>query len=257
MRGVGPFKERTMNTSFHRRRMFHANAKRRLSPLRECAKRARCGGDVSSLAGFALIELIVSVGLFMAVMLVAVGALTSMAEADRKAQGIQAIVDNLNFALDDISRNVRTGTYFHCVDGGVNPNGEPLANLSVPGNCASSGSTYVAIEGSRGNSANQNDQIVYWYSSNCSGLSGYSGGCIEKSVNSGATFLPLTSPSVFVDALRFYVTGSCPLTSGAGCTPDALQPKAVAILSAHIPLNAGTQTNLNLQTTLTQRVYDQ
>ncbi len=207
--------------------------------------------------GFTLIELLVSVGIFMVVMLITIGALVGMADADRKAQSIQAVVDNLNFALDDMSRNIRTGMTYHCVENGIDPGGEPIGNLSLTSNCGFNGSSYMAFEGAGGSSSNPNDQIVYWFAPAATCGPGYTGGCIEKSVNSGQTFLPLTSPQVFIDSLRFYVTGTCPLTSGSGCAPDSLQPKAVIVLSAHIQLTAQTKTTIELQTTVTQRIFDQ
>jgi len=199
--------------------------------------------------GFTLVEIIVSVGIFMMVMLVAIGALTGMAGANRKAQSIQTVVDNINFALDDVSRNIRTGTTYHCVESGSTPSGEAPASLAATGDCATYGSAYVAFESNHGDPLNVNDQIVYWFAPAESCGSGYSAGCIEKSVNSGATFLPLTSPGVQINSLRFYITGS---TAG-----DTLQPKAVIKTLATIPLTPDTQTTMRLQTTVSQRVYDQ
>ena len=60
--------------------------------------------------GFTLIEMIVSVGLFAIVMLVCVGALLSLVNANRKAQALQSVMNNLNIALDGIVRNAREGS---------------------------------------------------------------------------------------------------------------------------------------------------
>src|SRR3954471_17274640 len=64
--------------------------------------------------GFTLVEMIVSVAIFMFVMVIAIGSLVSIIGADRKAQSIQSVADNLQFALDDMSRSVRTGIGFSC-----------------------------------------------------------------------------------------------------------------------------------------------
>jgi len=205
----------------------------------------------TSLRGFTLIEMMVSVALFLVVILIAVGSLVGMVDADRKAQSIQSVVDNLDFALDDISRTVRTGTVFHCVDGGTNPSAETAASMATVGNCSSSGSLYMAVEGSAGSRVNVNDQIVYWFAPQATCGAGFVGGCIERSINSGGIFLPLTSPNVSIDASHFYVIGA-----SAGPI-DHMQPKATMVLTAHILLSDGTQTTLHLQTTLTQRSYDE
>jgi len=65
--------------------------------------------------GFTLVEMIVSLGLFTVLVLSVTGALLSMLDANRKATAIRASMDGVNFALDDISRNVRTGWNYTCI----------------------------------------------------------------------------------------------------------------------------------------------
>ena len=64
--------------------------------------------------GYTLIELIVSVGLFSLVMLMASGAYLMMISSNRNAQGITTGIDNLSFALETMTRNIRTGTDYSC-----------------------------------------------------------------------------------------------------------------------------------------------
>ena len=61
-------------------------------------------------AGFTLIEVLVSLALFVSVMTVAGGAILSIIDANRKAQATNTAIDNLNFVLDNMTRNLRTGT---------------------------------------------------------------------------------------------------------------------------------------------------
>ncbi len=49
--------------------------------------------------GFTLIEIIVSVAIFTVVMLISVGAVLNAVNANRKAQSLNTIVNNLNLAL--------------------------------------------------------------------------------------------------------------------------------------------------------------
>src|SRR5579872_2581420 len=118
--------------------------------------------------GFTLIELMVSVGLFMIVMLISIGALVSMANADRKAQSIQVVIDNLDFALDDMSRIIRTGTTYHCTDIAGDSIGS-MGNPATTQDCTNNGSSYIAVEGPNGDPNNSNDQIVYWFDASCPG----------------------------------------------------------------------------------------
>ncbi|MEK7093249.1 MAG: type II secretion system protein, partial [Patescibacteria group bacterium] len=64
--------------------------------------------------GFTLIEMIVSVGLFAVVMIICVAALLSLVDANKKAQAIQSVMNNLNVAVDGMVRSIRMGTNYHC-----------------------------------------------------------------------------------------------------------------------------------------------
>lgn len=64
--------------------------------------------------GFTLVEMIVSLGIFSVVAVVALGALVSIVSANKKAQSLQATITNLNFALETMSREMRVGFNYHC-----------------------------------------------------------------------------------------------------------------------------------------------
>ena len=75
--------------------------------------------------GYTLIELIVAVGLFALIMLLASGAYLVMIDINRRAQSITTGINNLSFALETMTRTIRTGTNYSCngigdcVDGGT------------------------------------------------------------------------------------------------------------------------------------------
>ncbi len=64
--------------------------------------------------GFTLIEMIVAVGLFAVVMLISVAALLSLSAANRKAQALQSVVNNLNISIDGMVRSIREGSDYKC-----------------------------------------------------------------------------------------------------------------------------------------------
>ncbi len=113
--------------------------------------------------GFTLIEVMVSLAIFSVVAVVAAGALLRILDSNKKAQSIQAAITNLNFALESMSRELRTGTKYQCnsigvgsIDGydmtstncvqssSANPNGSYIAFRSAK-SCASP-SYYLAYE---------------------------------------------------------------------------------------------------------------
>lgn len=58
----------------------------------------------------------VAIAIFSVVMVIVIGALLSLNDANKKAQALRAVVDNLNFAIEDMSRKLKTGKDFRCGD---------------------------------------------------------------------------------------------------------------------------------------------
>ena len=64
--------------------------------------------------GFTLIEMLVSISIFMSVMVIAMGSLISIINANKKSQAMKSVVDNVTFVLDSISRKVELGDDYKC-----------------------------------------------------------------------------------------------------------------------------------------------
>lgn len=64
--------------------------------------------------GFTLVEMIVSLGIFTIVALVAVGALMKIMDANKKSIALKTAVNNMNFTLESISREMRVGSNYYC-----------------------------------------------------------------------------------------------------------------------------------------------
>jgi len=64
--------------------------------------------------GFTLVEMMVASAIFTVVSVVAIGAVITVNNANRKAQAIRAVVDNLNFTMESMSRKLRVGSQYHC-----------------------------------------------------------------------------------------------------------------------------------------------
>ena len=189
--------------------------------------------------GFTLIEILVSVAIFAVVMVIALGALLAMSESDRKAQTLKSVINNLNFSLDSMSRTIRTGQNYHCNADVTSP------SLTLPRECPGSAAGSIAFL-----SAN-NQTVIYRYettnASMCGQLTG-TVGCITRSTDGGATYAAITASEVVVSSLQFYVTGA---------TNASLQPKVTMLLQGQVQVS-GTQTStFNVETSATQRLYDQ
>lgn len=166
--------------------------------------------------GYTLIELVVAVGLFALVMLLASSAYFMMVGTNRQAQGVATGINNLSFALESMTRAIRTGTAFNC--GGT-------------GDCPSGANTFSFR--------------------NASGVSvsyGLSASAIQKTV--GGAQQALTDSSVTVSSLTFYAFGS---NKPPG---DYQQPRVTIIVSGTVSSGPGKTEAFTVETGATMRGSD-
>ena len=192
---------------------------------------------MKKLRAFTLIEMMVAVAIFSIVMMIGVGALLSLTETNRRAQAINSVMQNLNAALESMSRSIRVGTSYHCQTS-TTPD-DPVA-LAAPQDCASGGGALFAFEPSSGDIHNPNDQIIYRIN----------GTQLERSLNSGGTWVALTAPEVKIEKFQLYVVGSSPRSAG-----DTVQPRVVMTIKGSAPVPGGT-TQFTVQASVTERLID-
>jgi prepilin-type N-terminal cleavage/methylation domain-containing protein len=179
--------------------------------------------------GFTLVELMVATALFAVVMTVATSTLLALIDANRKAQALQSVVNNLNIAIDGMVRNMRMGTNYHCGPG----------ILTETRDCQTGG-TLVAFEPYNGSSEQTNDQWVYWHDSNTKQL--------YRATDGTTNGFAITSPEVQIDEMKFYVVGSS--------RADALQSKIIITVKGVAGIDERTQTKFNIQAMASQRILD-
>lgn len=174
-------------------------------------------------SGFTLIEIMVAVSIFALVMVVAIGAVLSIISANKKAQALNSVITNLNFALEGMMRDLRTGYDFDC-------------DLTTEGleDCAANPGQSVRFVSSQ----SDGQKVVY-------GLDGVE---IYKQVE-GEEAYSLTAPDVTVEVLNFYVSGTAPASS------DYRQPKMLVVVRGRY-IGHGQDTKFDLQTLVSQRKLD-
>ena len=189
--------------------------------------------------GFTLIEMLVATTLFVVVMLVSVDTLLALVRANRKAQSLQSVVDNLNVSLDGLERAARMGTNFHCGGGDFRTTQDCPSATDDPVN------HYIFAFEPLGNLPSD-QPWVYSYNPATKRL--------YKSEN-GLPVIAITAPEVSIDSLQFYVVGSQRGCVDPGC--DTVQPKVVAIIKGTAPVEGGsTRATFHIQMTAVQRVLD-
>jgi len=68
-------------------------------------------------SGYTIIETMIAVSLFIIIVVIGMGALLNANLLHQKSQSMRSIIDNLSFVMEDMSRNLRTGITYHCIDG--------------------------------------------------------------------------------------------------------------------------------------------
>lgn len=180
--------------------------------------------------GFTLVEMIVAVALFAIVMVVATGAIFTIVNANRNAQSLNSVITNLNFAVESMLRDIRTGTNYDCNGTGSTP---------VPTDCpGGDGANTILFTNSIG------ENVQYSLSPT---------GAIIKNVNA----LPdnsgeITAAEVHIDSLRFYVSGTQQVTPGGALLPYAEQPHVLVRIKGYAGSNKNKST-FDIQTYVSQR----
>ena len=185
--------------------------------------------------GFTLIEVMVAVTIFSVVMTVALGSLLAMSESNRRAEALKSVINNLNFSLENMSRSIRTGYNYHCGTGG------DLA-LPSPQDCTGAGASYFAYRSADG------FNIAYCLDGTAIKRQIVAGGVALSGSCNSSNFVPITSSEVLVEALQFVVIGAQDI---------AIQPKTTILLSGSVRLQGAQTSRFDLQTSVTQRLYDQ
>jgi len=176
--------------------------------------------------GYTLIELIVAVGLFALIMTLASGAYLVMIGVNRNTQAVSTGINNLAFALESMTRTIRTGTSYHC-------------ESSSGGNCSSGGTSFFVTD---------QTGVLVSYSRSVSDSVCHSGGNGCLVVTRNGTTIALTSPALNVSSLVFYGTGVF--------TGDGAQARVTIVVSGTVLEGPGKTQPFTVETGATMRGTD-
>ncbi len=179
--------------------------------------------------GFTLVEIMVATFIFMIIMLAAIGALVSTSNGAKKAKALRAAMDNVNYAMDNMSRSLRLGTNYTCISGSS-------ASLPYSGfrfNCPSGVSTiaFTPVFHTPGQIDTSFERSLLGEIQKCTSTPSYN--CVS-----------LTAPEVEITDLQFYVNGSL--------DTDTEQPSVFMRLKGNVTIN-GDVTSFSLQNYISQR----
>ncbi len=184
--------------------------------------------------GFTLVEIMVAVSIFAIVMMISIGAVLAIVGANKKAQSLNSVIDNLNFAFEGMVRDLRTGYDYKC-------NGE------IPGDCLSgTGGTSVEFTSQQADGAT----VTYALDPDRHAITKTVGGITSD----------LTAAEVYIQSLNFYVADTDSTADG-----NYRQPRILVIIKGYAgnatkdqngDVTVQNLSNFSLQTLVSQRRLD-
>jgi prepilin-type N-terminal cleavage/methylation domain-containing protein len=182
--------------------------------------------------GFTLVEMMVAVAIFSIVVMISLGAILTVLDANRKARTLTEVMNNMNFSIEMITRSLKTGVEPDYEQLASNEEGENFFILSV-------GSIILDESGF------QREKTRYRLMKD--GERGYIARCTNFSdICSSDEWDPITSDLVDVDRFEAFVVGY-------GTENDGVQPRTQLFISGTVRVNENISSDFSLQTTVSQR----
>ena len=206
-------------------------------------------------AGFTLIEVMVSVTLFAIVMTLSLGAILSIIDGNKKAQSINSVSSNLNFTIESMVRDIKTGYAYTCDLGGSNSPTIPNPGTTIPdidgdkngcSNSALSSSAIALISTITGTKRG----VKYYLQPDPVTQKGRIYKTTMDTNGTESPGYPVTSPEVDIQKMDFYVDN--PISSiDISASPG--QPKIFLVIKGTATVNANQVSDFAIQTLISQR----
>jgi type II secretory pathway pseudopilin PulG len=193
--------------------------------------------------GYTIIETMIAISLFIIIVMAGMGALLNANLLHKKSQSMRSIIDNLNFVMEDMSKNLRTGYSYYCIIGS-----DTLSNVNTTKggqNCWG-----IAFEYQDG-TVDPNDQWVYYIGPDTSIPDSMAIWKSTAGPYNASSFIKLTPNEVVIDVAKssFSVIGAEP-------PPGDLQQPFVTIKLVGSITSNNVVSPFTLQTSVSQRQID-
>ena len=182
--------------------------------------------------GFTLIELMVSLSVFSVVMVVSIGTLLIMIDSNAKAQALYSSSVNLSFALDSMTRELRTGYKYHCSTA-TSSDASPLPTGTADCDTVGTPDVYIAFTRER-------DGVRMGYR--------FNGASLEQKKDSGS-WSKITSDDVIITAFEMYVANTVTVDAGG----DGEQPVIDLKVKGYVNNGLEESTDFNMHSHIIER----
>ncbi|KKS43584.1 MAG: hypothetical protein UV07_C0031G0003 [Candidatus Azambacteria bacterium GW2011_GWB1_42_17] len=215
--------------------------------------------------GFTLVELIVSMALFIIVVFITTSAFLSVVNLNKKARATRTAIDSLSIAMERMTRMIRTGTDYYCTNDetGFYNTSYVLSDLktsivssSDAGDCT--GEDFLLFESSEGGIAGytlRRQSYGYTgptpseYNPNDCGIQKKYGTSMDSKdcriQTRRASLGYITDADIEIEKLSFYVAGTQ--------SSVFAQPRVNIVLQGVVGTDPKIQTKFSIYTSVTQR----
>lgn len=189
--------------------------------------------------GYTIIETMISISIFLVVILAGMSSLLNASGLHQKSQDMRTLTDNLGFIMEEVSRNIRTGSNYRCIT-----DGDFVNSVDSPLSCSSGGA--IAFEYTFGDPLTDEDQWIYKIDS----VDGGTTFNISKSVDRGVTWVQLNPGEIVLSG-----TSGFSVLGAEKAPGDSQQPLVLIRLAGTITSKGGVST-FSVQTSVSQRLVD-
>jgi prepilin-type N-terminal cleavage/methylation domain-containing protein len=214
-------------------------------------------------AGFTIIEMIVALAVFSVVVTISIGALLTLIATNQQLQIEQSVMTNLSFALDSMTREIRTGTHYFCETANNLTGGHPGGIDNIFDNNTDLDAELSDIARDCLNGRNPDSHRYHGIAFNEGGgsITGIGGRILyyfdrtDKKIfrRVGAEEAQsIVSSGIAIENAEFYVSGSEPLEAPFG---EDTQAAVTIFIEAADPSDPNGKP-YRVQTTVTQRTLD-
>jgi prepilin-type N-terminal cleavage/methylation domain-containing protein len=171
--------------------------------------------------GFSLIELMVSVTIFVIIVTMGIGAVITSNHAYNKTMRTSIGSDSISFVMEAMARRIRTGQDYSCDNGDCS--------------LATEVETFQFVD-------QDGDTIEY----------SLNNGVLQRQIGLNPPQNLTETASVDISRLAFFGEGDSDSYSGG----DFIQPRVTILIEGTVPLKGGATQEFRLQTSVTQRRLD-
>ncbi len=194
--------------------------------------------------GFTLVEVMIAMAIFTVIITIGMESVLSAMQQHRSSQNMRTVMDSLNFAMEDIARNIRLGTNIRCESLGDSDAFDSTTLAVLPENCPS-GSNKIFFNDFQGN------HLAYIITLGAPLGTGIGHQIVKQQGDDPAIAQIISPPGVVIDTLRSGFTVRGALTS----PDDSGQPTVIIRLAGKIT-SQGVDSKFAIETAVVLRSLD-